>query len=216
MSKLQQIKERAAEIAAGRQRDGRIDQEQARIERAKEEARRDAKRDQVQERVEEAREAERERVMNDRGGGLFSSIASAVDNAADAVDDGDGERLDDIAQAMGTDFDGDGDPLAAEFGLQSSGRADREDNAIQGLTQQVDNNTSRLQSVEAEVGRRAGTRRRSGGGGGGVGTGPIDPAEFGFDFGDGDGSGAAPGVEPIDPADFGFGGDDGGLFGSDR
>ena len=215
MSKLQQIKERAAEIAAGRQR-GRIDQEQARIERAKQEARREAKRDQVQERVEEAREAERERVMNDRGDGLFSSIATAVDNAADAVDDADGERLDDIAQAMGTDFDGDGDPLAAEFGLQSSARADRENTAIQGLSQQVDNNTSRLQSVESAVGRREGTRRRSDGGGGGVGAGPIDPAEFGFDFGDDGGSGAAPGAGPIDPADFGFGGDDGGFFGSDR
>lgn len=198
MSKLSKIKERATEIA--QQRKQTTDQEQARIERARMEARKEAKREKVQQRAEQAREDERERVLNDEDGGIVSSIVSTINEASDAVDDGDDQRLDDISQAMGTDFDGDGEPFAEELGLQSAARGEAEDDALQGLSSQVDRNSGRIDDLE-EMGfedpaRREPQRGRGRGGGG-------------SDMFDGDIGGG------VDPADFGFGGDDGdgGLFG---
>jgi len=151
MSRLTQLKERAAEIAAGRTDDSRIDQAEARVERARQEARKEAKRERVRQRAEEAREQERERVLNETpgDGGIFSSVVSSIENAADAVDDGDNKRIDDVSRAMGTDFDGDGEPFAQELGLQSAARADAENQALRGLGQQVDRNTGRIGELES-------------------------------------------------------------------
>ena len=150
MSRLEKIKQRAAQFAERRtESDGGIDQGEARVERARQEARKEAKRERVQQRAEKAREEERERVLNDgRGGGIVSSVVSTIEQASDAVDDGDNERLDDISRAMGTDFDGDGEPFAQEIGLQSAARADAENQALSGLGQQVDRNTGRIGELE--------------------------------------------------------------------
>lgn len=219
MSRLSNIKERAAEIAQKRQQV--TDQEQARIERARMEARKEAKREKVQQRTQQAREAERERVLNDEGGGIVSSISDAINSATEAVDDGDNQRLDDVSRAMGTDFDGDGETFADELGLQSARRADAEDNALDGLSQQVDRNTGRIGDLE-EMGFEPPTesRRQRGGDSGGAGLfgggtagGGMDPDGFGF--GGGDTGGGALGGD-LDPEDFGFGGggdDDDSFFG---
>jgi len=204
MSRLNTIKERAQEIAQKRQQT--TDQEQARIERARMEARKEAKREKVQQRTQQAREAERERVLNDENGGIVSSITDAINSATEAVDDGDDQRLDDVSRAMGTDFDGDGETLADEFGLQSARRADAEDNALDGLSQQVDRNTGRIGDLE-DMGiepPRDDPQPRGGFGGGDTTGG----------FGGGDTTGGALGGA-LDPEDFGFGGgdDDGGFFG---
>jgi hypothetical protein len=212
MSKLRKIKERAAEIAS--QRDGEqlgpdrgtMDQEEARIERAKQEARKEAKRERTQERIEQAKKRERERVLSDEdSGGIVSQISDTIEAATEAVDDNDGERTDDLKDAFASDFDGDGETLAEEFGLQSAGRADQEDQAFETLG-------DRLDGLENELGgsqEPPSGRRRDGGGGGGVGGGGFGggpPAGLG---------GGGGGFEPIDPEDFGFGdgdSDDGGGF----
>jgi len=195
MSRLSNIKERAQEVA--QQRRQTTDQEEARIERARIEARKEAKREKVQQRTQQAREAERERVLNEEGGGIVSSITDAINSATEAVDDGDDQRLDDVSRAMGTDFDGDGETLADEFGLQSARRADAEDNALDGLSQQVDRNTGRIGDLE-DMGIEP----------------PRDDPQPRGGFGGGDTTGGALGGA-LDPEDFGFGGgdDDGGFFG---
>lgn len=215
MSRLNTIKERAQEIAQQRQQT--TDQEQARIERARMEARKEAKREKVQQRTQQARERERERVLNDENGGIVSSITDAIGEAAEAVDDGDNQRLDDVSRAMGTDFDGDGETVADELGLQSARRADAEDNALDGLSQQVDRNTGRIGDLE-DMGiepPRDDPQPRGGFGGGTGGGGGFGGSDTAGGFGGGDTAGGALGGA-LDPEDFGFGGgddDDGGFFG---
>jgi hypothetical protein len=214
MSKLSEIKQRVTEAAQKRKQI--TDQEQARIERARIEARKEAKREKVQQRTQQAREAERERVLNDENGGIVSSITDAIGEATEAVDDGDNQRLDDVSRAMGTDFDGDGETFADELGLQSAARADAEDNALDGLSQQVDRNTGRIGDLE-EMGiepPRDEAQPRGGFGGGTTGGG-FGGSDTAGGFGGGDTTGGALGGG-LDPKDFGFGGgddDEGGFFG---
>lgn len=214
MSKLSAIKDRAAAIARRRGTDdeqdlgpdrGTMDQAEARKERARIEARREAERERVQQEAEQAAEQERERVLNDSegGGGIVSSVVETLETAADAVDDGDGQRLDDIGTALGSDFDGDGETFAEEIGLQSAARGDAEDEAITDLSQRVNRNTDSIDSLQQQV---QGGGDAFGGGGGGA----DDAAAGGF-FGGGEVDANA-----IDPAEFGLGGgddDSGGLFG---
>lgn len=158
MTTFNSIKERARSLAQRRNDDdlgpnrGTMDQEQARIERARQEARREARREKVQQRTQQARQDERERVLNDDGNeGLFSSVASTLSTATTAVSDGDDDRLDDVQRAMGTDFDGDGDALAGELGLQSARRADAEDRSIGAIEDLANENASRIGSVENDL-----------------------------------------------------------------
>jgi hypothetical protein len=159
MSKLSKLKERAAQ-AVNRDDDnlgpdrGTMDQEEARIERAKAEARKEAKREKVQQRAEEARERERERVLNDEksGGGIVSSISSAIETAAESVDTDGQVRSDDLSEAFSTDFDGDGETLANEFGLQSAQRAEREDATFNSLGQELDQTQQQFKQLEASLG----------------------------------------------------------------
>jgi len=182
MSKLQDIKRKVNRFA-----NRNVDQEDARIERARKEARAEAKRERTKTRVKEAREAERERVLNDgASSGLVSQVADTIESASAAVDDGDDERLDDLSRAFGSDFDGDGETLAEEFGLQSAARADREDREFTRLDDRIE-----------ELDR--GMREQPGAG---------QPRDAGEMFGGG-------GFEPLDPEEFGFS-DDGGLFGGER
>ena len=213
MSKLEKIKERAAQFAERRSDgDSRIDQAEARVERAREEARKEAKRERVQQRAEQAREEERERVLNeDRGGGgIVSSVVSTIEQASEAVDDGDNERLDDISRAMGTDFDGDGEPFAQEIGFQSAARADAENQAISGLGQQVDRNTGRIAELEdvgvPEPGFGSGNPPGVEGGTGNGGFGVSDEEVFGASEEEIFGSSA----EEM------FGASDEGMFGGER
>jgi hypothetical protein len=195
MSKLSDIKDSAARLARRRRGDGRTDQEQARIERAKQEARREAKRERVQQRTQQAREQERERVLEGKDEqGLLSSVASTISTAASAVDDGDNERVDDVRRAMGTDFDGDGQPLADELGLQSSARADAEDKKLGAIEDLANDNASRIGAVEDDLDalspqseRRRGSGRDGGGRSAGSQSPPdldIGPGEFDQEFDD--------------------------------
>jgi len=190
MSKLSRLKQRAAQ-AVNRGDDnlgpdrGTMDQEEARIERAKAEARKEARREKVQQRAEAAREQERERVLNDEGGGggIVSSISSAIESAAESVDTDGQIGTDDLGEAFATDFDGDGETLAAEFGLQSAQRADREDATFNALGQQVDDLEASLSEQSQQSPRANGLGGGFGGGafgGGGLGSGQIDPEDFGF------------------------------------
>ena len=158
MTTFDQIRRRARSIASRRDDNlgsdrGTMDQEQARIERAKQEARREAKRERVQQRTQQARQEERQRVLNgdDDDRGLLSSITSTVSTAADAVADNDGENVDDVRRAMGTDFDGDGQPLADELGLQSARRADAEDRKLGAIEDLANDNANRIGSVENDL-----------------------------------------------------------------
>ena len=148
MTTFDEIRQRARQALATDD-SGRIDQEQARIERARREARRQARRERTQQRVQEARQRERERVLSGKADqGLIDSVTSTLATATDAVADGDGDRADDLRRAMSTDFDGDGDPLAGELGLQSGRRGDA-------LAEQVNDNTGRIDDLETGVEGRA-------------------------------------------------------------
>jgi hypothetical protein len=167
MTTFDQIRRRARSIASRRDDNlgpdrGTMDQEQARIERAKQEARRKAKRERVQQRAQQARQEERQRVLNgDDDRGLLSSITSTVSTAANAVSDNDGETVDDVRRAMGTDFDGDGQPLADELGLQSARRADAEDQKIGAIEDLANDNANRIGSVENDLDALSPQSRRS-------------------------------------------------------
>jgi hypothetical protein len=171
MGRLSKLKRRAAQIAnrdddnLGPDR-GTRDQQKARIKRAKQEARREAKQQKVKERAEQARDQERERVLNDEEGGIVSSIATAVETAAENVDTDGTVGANDLSEAFGTDFDDDGEPFAEEIGLQSAQRGRREDQMLQGLSQQVDRNSGRIDGLEEEDF--------------GLGSEPIEPEAFGF------------------------------------
>jgi len=170
MSRFSEIKDGARRLARGRNDQGTVDQEQARIERAKQEARREAKRERTQQRAQQARKQERQRVLEGEDEqGLVSSITSTVATAADAVADNDGERTDDVRRAMGTDFDGDGQPLADELGLQSAARADAEDKKLGAIEDLANDNATRISTVENDLdamspqsGRRGGGQRDGG------------------------------------------------------
>lgn len=123
--RLQNVKKRFKSDNLGPDR-GTMDQEEARIERAKMEARREAKREQVRMRVDEARERERERVLGDDSGGVLSSIADALEPPPESRESFDGgfgggggyEPLD--AEQFGVGGSGFGggmpeDPMADEF-----------------------------------------------------------------------------------------------------
>lgn len=158
MSTFSDIRRRARRLARRETDDGlgpdrgTMDQEQARIERAKQEARREARQERTRQRVQSAREAERERVLNGQDEqGLLGSITSTVADATAAVADGDGERVDDVRRAMSTDFDGDGQPLADELGLQSSARADAEDRKLGAVEDLANDNAERIGVVENDI-----------------------------------------------------------------
>ena len=178
MVTLSDIKERAQQAVStdGDDNDGsdsgteRIDQEQARIERAREEAReqarRQAARERVQEQVEQAREegAEAGRqeagVADDAGDGAggngddrgtLARVTDAIEAATDRVADADGEIIDDIDTAMSTDFDNDGEPFGAELGLQTNDRAEIENQAFGQLGERVTTNEQNITQLEGEV-----------------------------------------------------------------
>jgi len=189
MSRFSEIKDGARRLARGRNDQGTVDQEQARIERAKQEARREAKRERTQQRAQQARKQERQRVLEGEDEqGLVSSITSTVATAADAVADNDGERTDDVRRASRTDFDGDGPPLAAELGLQSSARADAEDKKLGAIEDLANDNAGRIGAVEDDLDALSpqsdrGGQQRSGG----RRSAPdldIDPGEFDPDLDD--------------------------------
>jgi hypothetical protein len=198
MSKLSDIKQRARSLARRRDGDdlgpdrGTMDQEQARIERAKQEARREAKRERTKQRAQEARQQERKRVLEGKDEqGLVSSLTSTISTAAGAVSDGDNERVDDVRRAMSTDFDGDGQPLADELGLQSSARADAEDKKLGAIEDLANDNAGRIGAVEDDLDALSPQSGRDGGGRRGQRSGrqsspdlDIDPGEFDPDFDD--------------------------------
>jgi len=192
MTTFDEIRERAREALTADD-NGRIDQEQARVERARQEARRQARQERTQQRVVMAREQERQRVLSGEDEqGLISSINSTLNAAADAVADTDDEQIDDVRSALNTDFDGDGEALANEFGLQSSARADVEDQLFEQLDTTTGENAGRLDSVESDLDRMPGEsvpgRRRESARGGrdagrdrGLGL-DIDPGELDDDI----------------------------------
>jgi hypothetical protein len=167
------IRERVRQLA-GRggdtDTDGEIDQLEARKERARQEARQEAAAEARQAEVDEAREqAFKERRSeafgeDDSGPGALSRVASAVGNAVDAVDDGDNEFMDDFETAMQTDFDGDGDPFAAELGLQSDRESEQVEQVTGALANQVNENTAGIDMLQQQVEPTGGR----GGGAGGV------------------------------------------------
>jgi len=192
MTTFDEIRQRARQ-ALSADDTGRIDQEQARVQRARQEARRQARQERTQQRVEEAGEQERQRVLSGADDqGIIASITSTVDAAADAVADNDNERLDDFRSALNTDFDGDGEALADEFGLQSSGRADVEDQLFGQLDTTTAENAGRLDSVESDLDRMPGESvpgrdRRAAGGRRAAGPGraldlDVDPGELDDDI----------------------------------
>lgn len=192
MTTFEEIRERARQ-ALSADDTGRIDQEQARVQRARQEARRQARQDRTQQRVEDAREQERQRVLTGADDqGIIASITSTVNAAADAVADDDDERIDDFRSALNTDFDGDGEPLADEFGLQSSGRADVEDQLFGQLDTITGENAGRLDSIESDLDRMPGESgpgrgRRAAGGRRDAGPGrpldlDVDPGELDDDI----------------------------------
>jgi len=151
MTTFDEIRQRAREALTADD-NGRIDQEQARVQRARQEARRQARQERTQQRVVMAREEERQRVLSGEDEqGLISSINSTLNAAADAVADTDDEQIDDVRSALNTDFDGDGEALANEFGLQSSARADVEDQLFEQLDTTTGENAGRLDSVESDL-----------------------------------------------------------------
>lgn len=162
----------------------RTDQEQARIERAKQEARKEALKKKRQQKVEQAREQEREKVLSDKRGGL-GGIIDSIEETAGKID-----------------IDDDGVSLKQE--LQQNGAVDRElARTTRGLQTQVRTNTNDISSLEKELGAfggASGSGRSSSSGGGG----------FGGGF---DGGGASPG-SAADEENFlksmGFDPDDGG------
>jgi len=156
MTTFDEIRQRAREALTADD-NGRIDQEQARVQRARQEARRQARQERTQQRVVMAREEERQRVLSGEDEqGLISSINSTLNAAADAVADTDDEQIDDVRSALNTDFDGDGEALANEFGLQSSARADVEDQLFEQLDTTTGENAGRLDSVESDLDRMPG------------------------------------------------------------
>jgi DNA anti-recombination protein RmuC len=196
MVSLSDIKERAKD-AVSRDGDSRIDQGEARVERARqearEEARREAQRQEVQERVAQAREEGREageQAANDRG--TLQRVTEAISAATEQVGDNDGQIIDDIDAAMGTDFDGDGEPFGAELGFQTNDRGQAENQAFGTLGERVTTNEQNITSLESEVfggtsQRQTSDADRMSPGGVGVGFGSVagDEAEMleqmGFD-----------------------------------
>jgi hypothetical protein len=171
---------RAAGRGGGSGDDEQIDQLEARLERARQEAEREGKREARRERVQQTREEARERAReeafteDEQPAGALGRISSAIGNAVDAVDDGDGESLDDVRAAMQTDFDDDGEPFAAEIGLESNAEATQHQQVTGTLANQVNENTASIDFLEAEVSESSGGR----GGAGGVfdgGMGAEDP-----------------------------------------
>jgi len=192
MTTFDEIRQRAREALTADD-NGRIDQEQARVQRARQEARRQARQERTQQRVVMAREEERQRVLSGEDEqGLISSINSTLNAAADAVADTDDEQIDDVRSALNTDFDGDGEALANEFGLQSSARADVEDQLFEQLDTTTGENAGRLDSVESDLdgmpgesvpgrGRRAAGGRRDAGPGRTLDL-DVDPGELDDDI----------------------------------
>lgn len=154
---------REAVTGGGNEGSEEIDQEQARIERAREEARREARRERTQDRVEQAREEARREVREGTdtdNDGKLSSFLSAFDDAMGVADDGDNDSVDEAREVLQTDFDGDGEPFAAEMGLQTQQRARQENEAVSELRDRVNRNTERIDEFHGRD-----TRARSGGGG---------------------------------------------------
>jgi hypothetical protein len=171
MVSLSDIKDRARQAVSSDSTDSdasRIDQADARVERARqearEEARREAQREQVEQRVEEAREQAREEgraavdgVDTDAGAdategkGALERVTDIIDSAAQQVADADGLAADDIDAAMGVDFDNDGEPLAGELGLQTNDRAAVENDAFGTLGERVRTNEQNITTLESEV-----------------------------------------------------------------
>jgi hypothetical protein len=181
MVSLSDIKERAKD-AVSRDGDSRIDQAEARVERARqearEEARREAQRQEVQERVEQARQEGRKAGQDaDSQTGTLQRVTEAISAATEQVGDNDGAIIDDIDAAMSTDFDDDGEPFGAELGLQTNDRAEVENEAFGTLGERVSTNEQNITSLESEVfggSTRQGTSnvdRMSPGGIGGMGGG---------------------------------------------
>jgi len=78
MTTFDEIRQRARQALATDD-SGRIDQEQARIERARREARRQARQERTQQRVQDARQQERERVLSGEADqGLIDSVTSTL------------------------------------------------------------------------------------------------------------------------------------------
>jgi hypothetical protein len=234
MSRLSEIKERAQQLKQQVQNRGdeqnlgpdrgTMDQEQARIERARQEARKEAERERVKERVQEEREQTKEQVKEGKDpsdDSIGSRIVETISTAAEAVDDGDNEQLDDVNRAMQSDFDGDGEALGAELGFQTQSRAQEENQALTQLGQRVDDNRDDINSLNRGSQSSGGS---TGGGGGGFGGGSLEDMGFGTDDGDGFGAGSLEdmGISEDDIGgglgggsleDMGFDADDdGGLF----
>jgi hypothetical protein len=152
MVSLSDIKSRAKKAVSTDGNDNsRIDQEQARVERARQEAQREAERERVRERVEQAREEAGQQDTDEQG--TLNRAAEVIQTATEQVSeraDG-GSVIEDIDQAMGTDFDNDGEPLAAEFGFQTNDRADVENDALGTLGDRVSQNERNISSLESEV-----------------------------------------------------------------
>jgi len=93
MTTFDEIRQRARQALATDDSE-RIDQEQARIERARREARRQARQERTQQRVQDARQQERERVLDD--------LETGVDGRAsdDDLDITPGEFDDDIVGGL--------------------------------------------------------------------------------------------------------------------
>jgi hypothetical protein len=136
MVSLSDIKERAQQAVstdgddddsstAQEQEQERIDQKQARIERAREEAREQARRQKIREDVQEEVEAAREEGAKEgrrSASTTFERVSDAIQTATERVADTniDDEMFADMEDAFGQDFDGDGQPFGSEIGLGGS------------------------------------------------------------------------------------------------
>jgi chromosome segregation ATPase len=191
MVSLSDIKERAQQAVSSDSddSDGRIDQAEARVQRARqealEEARKEAQREQVQQRVQQAREEAREEgraavedtdESDTESKGTLAQVADVIETATEQVADADGLAADDIDAAMGTDFDDDGEPLAGELGLQTNDRAAVENDAFGTLGERVTENEQGIASLESEVFGSQSQRQAAD-------SDPMSPGGFGAGFG---------------------------------
>jgi hypothetical protein len=112
---------------------GTLDQEEARLERAREQARKEARREARRERIKEAKAEEKKKVKRREKQRIEREQRSIVDALSDA---------------MQTDFDGDGEVLAEEAGLQTEREARRDNRAtareIRETREMVETNRGRI------------------------------------------------------------------------
>jgi len=121
MSRFSEIKDGARRLARGRNDQGTVDQEQARIERAKQEARREAKRERTQQRAQQADAEDKklgaiEDLANDNAGRI-GAVEDDLDALSPQSDRGGQQRSGGRRSAPDLDIDpGEFDPDLDDLG----------------------------------------------------------------------------------------------------